>query len=183
MKLFSILALFTLIPAAGSFNVSKCSAQTPAPSVGTVTEETLKGCLQSLGYPLDVYGNGTAEHPTIFVTKVSRGNRSYPVRVQLGVDKSIIWLTVDLVKIERPELSGGCLRRLMERSYNRGGSFFEYDNPTQILMLARSCDNRGVTAKVLDNKIERMLDNVEATRPDWDVDWTVPSITAFRQSR
>ncbi|MFT3880740.1 MAG: type III secretion system chaperone [Gemmatales bacterium] len=183
MKLFSMLALFTLIGSAGSFKGSKCSAQTPDPGESTVTEETLKSQLQSLGYNIDVYGNGTTDHPTIYLAKVSRGNRIYPVRVQFGGDKSIIWLTVDLIKIEKPELSGGRLRRLMERSYNRGGSFFEYDAPAQILMLARSCDNRGVTAKVLDNKIERMLDNVEATRSEWEVDWSAPLTTASRQAR
>ena len=78
-----------------------------------------------------------------------------------------------LAKIERPEIAGNRFRRLLEPSDSRGASSFEYDARTQLLSLIRTCDNRGVTTKVLGDKIDRLLANLEATRQDWDFDWDV----------
>ena len=171
MKLFSTVALFSLILSVGLIDCSWCQAQTPVQSDGAVTEETLKSQLRAIGYDIEIIGTGTIKDPTLYLAKVTKGKRSYSVGVQLSGDKTVVWLTVSLAKIEKPELSRGRYQRLMECNYFQGTSFFSYAPTTRILMISRPCDNRGITAKVLEDKIDRLLASMEATRPDWDINW------------
>ncbi|QVL33954.1 type III secretion system chaperone [Telmatocola sphagniphila] len=181
MKIVSKFLFLALLCSTILGSSRKVSGQTPYQENGAISEREVKVQLEALGYTVTEHidTNGAKR----FSVPVLWNGRTYPLGVGFSADKSMVWLYLNLIKIEKPENSGGRFQKLLENNYTLGASTFSYNPNTQLLMLHRPIDNRGITAKILDDKIDRILRGVESTRADWDFDWNLPISASARQGK
>ncbi len=132
---------------------------------GVLTEAKLKEMLELLGYDVRVEKLNNTTYYWIFMTVEGI---KYDVSIQLSPNMEKIWTIVPLADIKEEHLKmSERWVKLTELNDAIGPCYFRYNVGYKRLYLSRACDNRGMTAKLLRDHLERHLDRCAETKDHW----------------
>jgi hypothetical protein len=132
-----------------------------------MTDAQLKEMLELLGY--DVQEDKSSSNPT-YTIKVVRKNLTYTLTVSLSGSKTKLWASSALAELKTEHASQpDKLLKLLELNQKIGPSHFYYYDKFKMIYIAKPMDNRGVTAKLLREHIDELMEQIIANEPFWDV--------------
>ena len=122
--------------------------------------------LDNLGYD---YRVEKTKGNTLHFIKISRKNLIYEVNVNISPSKSKLWTSVGLADI-KPEHAAQSekLLKLLELNQKIGPSHFYYYAPHKMVYITRPMDNRAITAKLLREHIDELMEQIVANEEHWD---------------
>lgn len=135
---------------------------------GQLTPDSLKEMLTNLGYDFDV--EKTTNGNFLHFVKVARKGMNYEVNVNISSNKQKLWCSVALADV-KPEhaTQSDKLLKLLELNQKIGPSHFYYYPPHKMFYIAKPMDNRGITAKLLRENIDSIMETVVTYETDWNV--------------
>jgi hypothetical protein len=132
---------------------------------GVLTDAKLKEMLETLGY--EVREEKTKDG-LLFWIDVTVDGLKYNVSLQISPNKEKIWGIIPLAdpKAEHLKMAERWVK-LMQLNDEIGPCYFRYNENYKRIYMARPLDNRGVTAKILRDHLERHTDRCAETKAHW----------------
>jgi len=145
----------------------------------SLNAESLKEMLTVLGYDFEIVKGASGGN--IHYVKFVRNGMKYDVNVNIAPNGSKLWASVALADLT-PEQGAQSdkLLKLLEVNQKIGPAHFYYYVPHKMIYLARPMDNRAVTAKLLREHLEAVMDAVVANETTWNSEKWTPNTTASK---
>jgi hypothetical protein len=139
---------------------------------GVLTDAKLKEMLETLGYEPREEKIKDGMNYQVFITV---DGLKYDVTVQISPNKEKIWTTIPLADMNDEHLKmASRWVKLTQLNDEIGPCYFRYNLQYKRLYMTRPMDNRGVTAKLLRDHLERHTDRCAETKLHWmSANWTV----------
>ncbi len=142
----------------------------PAPAAsGALTVESMNTMLENMGYEPKVgqYSDGGK----YITANVTRGIWTISVSFDLSPDKSKIWLSVFLTKVNDPtKVPLASALKLLDAEANVWPSYFAYSTQYNTIYIYRPLQNADVKPAVLRATIDAFMTNIDSTSAAWESD-------------
>lgn len=137
-----------------------------------LTDSDLVTMLERMGY--ETTTTESADKKTTWINvKVSRSELggNFEVSIALSPNKKKLWAHVHLTNLKpEHEANAPALLRLLEQNAAVGPNHFRIDAKTKAMYLSRCGDNRGLTAALVKDHIEILVDTCVQTKSDWNTE-------------
>lgn len=139
---------------------------------GVLDSQALETMLKNIGYTPRLEKFNGAD---IYWVEVDRQGVRYTISFQVSPNNEKIWAIVSVSDINIKTASADRLARLLELNDTIGPCYFRYNAANKRLYMCRPLDNRGVTAAVFLDNLDRLVDRLVETKSDWMVkNWAEP---------
>ncbi len=117
----------------------------------------------------------------LFWAEYKRGGRTIVFYSCLSPSKSRIWVNLPLVALDEESAARHPekLVRLLRLNQEFGPNHFQMSKTD--LYLSGSVENRGVENHHIRDLLERLIDNMEDSRRDWEFEWTKPTTSTTKK--
>jgi len=135
-------------------------AQAARPCVGALTNACLPATLTGMGYEPKALSSG-------FLVKVDRDGWTMYVQLVLSSDGSKLGFNANLGDVTEADVTADQWKDLLAANQDVDPSTFIYNRDNKKLYLHRVLDNRGLTAVVLRDQLEKYLTDLKSTEKVW----------------
>ncbi len=135
-------------------------AQGARPCVGAITNACLPATLTGMGYEPKALSSG-------FLIKIERDDWTMYVQLVLSSDNSKLGFNANLGDVTEASVSADQWKDVLAANHDVDPSTFTYNRDTKKLYLHRVLDNRGLTAVVLRDQLEKYLTDLRSTEKVW----------------
>jgi hypothetical protein len=159
----------SLALACGLASAGLARADAPGvPEPGKLTVASLEKMLTDLGYDFKK-STSTDGKRTYFGLVVKQDNFTFVIDLSLDEQGSKLWFSCPLRTMEHPEkVKSERLWKLLEENDAIMPMSFSYDRSNSRFYLNLAVDNRGLTAKVLREELDRAMGVIRRTYAIWD---------------
>ena len=135
--------------------------ETPAPTEGTLDNDSLHNLLDTMGYEPKKLSKG-------WLISVKRDTWTLNMQLVLSADLRKVGINANLGVVKDPDaITASQWRALLISNGDIDPSAFYFDKDQKKLYLHRSFDNRAVTAHSMRTEIENFGSNVQQTEDLW----------------
>ncbi len=166
LRISKLAALLILTASLFSFGASVANAQQPA-EPGQQTVESLKGMLENLGYAPQELKNDKGQIARYLINVQSSGN-NWKVLVEISPNQENLWVYANLAVInDYNQVPREILADMLKMNEKIGPSYFAYNEKAKNFVIYHAVTNRGVTAKLLRERIEHVARQVDVNERLW----------------
>lgn len=168
MKTF-IRPVTVLVIAAFWFASGTVPARAQPPSTeGQLTMSSLKMMIENLGYEFKEFKNDKGVVNEYLLT-VPRGGANWKIFVTISPNQENVWVFADLAPIaDLNNVPRDILVDMLKANETMGPTYFAYNEKIKLFVLYHVVTNRGVTAKLLRERVESVANQVDVKEKLWN---------------
>lgn len=141
-------------------------AQQPEP--GQQTIQTLKPMIENLGYQPKEFKNDKGEITRYLIAAVS-GGRNWNISLEISPNQQNLWIYADLAPIaDTNQVPREVLFDMLKANEKMGPSHFAFNEKIKMFVLYHPVSNRGITPKLVRERIELVARQVEDHERLWN---------------